>query len=154
MSAITKKCTIANLEAEPNFVDLVAEYAAECSIDGLPTPSGKLDLYKSIEGAGMMFAYSAHVESVLVGFAVVIVTVNPHYGITLATTETLFVKNEKRNTGAGLKLIKCAECCAVDHGSPGLFIIAPVGGILAEVLERRDYQETNRVFYRNLTCKN
>ena len=151
MSAITQKCTIADLEAEPNFVELVAEYAAECSIEGLPEPRGKLDLYKSIEGAGMMHAYAAHVDGVLVGFADVIATVNPHYGIVLATTETLFVTKDARSTGAGGQLIACAKQLAREVGSPGLFLVAPVGSVLAEVLVgRKDCIETNRVFFMGL----
>ena len=151
MSALVKKCTIADLEAEPNFVELVAEYAAECSIEGLPEPRGKLDLYKSIEGAGMMYAYAAHVEGVLVGFAVVISTVNPHYGIVLATTETLFVTKEARRSHAGGLLLMCAKQCARDVGSPKLFIIAPVGSVLEAMLDdRKDCLKTNSVYVMGL----
>ena len=100
MSALVKKCTISDLEAESNLAELIAEYAAECSIEGMPEPRFKWDLYKSIEGAGMMHAYAAHVEGVLVGFAFVITTVNPHYSIVLATTETLFVTKDARRSHA------------------------------------------------------
>ena len=151
MSALVKKCTISDLEAESNLAELIAEYAAECSIEGLPEPRGKLDLYKSIEGTGMMHAYSAHVEGVLVGFAGVISTVNPHYGIVLATTETLFVTKDARCTHAGGRLIACAKQLAREVGSPKLFIIAPVGSVLEAMLDdRKDCLKTNSVYVMDL----
>lgn len=148
MSVEIKKCTIADLEAHPNFVELIAEYAAECSIDGLPEPRGKLDLYKSIERAGMMFPFEAKLDGILIGFMVVIVTVNPHYGIVLATTETLFVKRDRRYTGAGGRFIAEAKELAREHKSPGVFVIAPIDSTLEKVLrDRKDSVETNSVFF-------
>ena len=147
MSALVKKCTIADVEAEPNLAELIAEYAAECSIEGMPEPRFKWDLYKSIEGAGMMHAYAAHVEGVLVGFAFVITTVNPHYSIVLATTETLFVTKDARRSHAGGRLLMCAKQCARDVGSPQLFISAPVGSVLEAMLDdRKDCQKTNSIY--------
>ena len=35
-------------------------------------------------------------------------------------------------------------------GCPGLLVSAPAGGVLAKVLPRRGYAETNRVFFKEL----
>ena len=89
-------------------------------------------------------------HELLVGFVTVLVSVFPHVGVLMASTESLFVAKEYRKTGAGLKLIRSAESCAKEGGAPCLFISSPFGGNLAEVLPQVGYTETNRVFFRNL----
>lgn len=146
-----RKCTISELENNPNFAGLVGEYAVESAISGLPHPSGKMVLYKVLETSGVLYASAAYFDARLIGFLVVLSSVNPHYGVCLSTTESLFVGREYRKTGAGLKLIRDAERVSREVGSPGLLISAPMGGDLAEVLPRIGYEETNRTFFKNPT---
>ena len=64
-------------------------------------------------------------------------------------SESFFVEMSQRKSGAGLKLLRTAEKFAKDFGAPGIFISAPYGGTLAEVLPMAKYRETNRVFYKD-----
>jgi GNAT superfamily N-acetyltransferase len=87
----------------------------------------------------------------MVGFLVLLVSVVPHFGVTIATTESFFVARAARKSGAGLMLRNEAERIARGIGAVGLFISAPVGSRLAEVMGKtKGWRETNRVFFRGL----
>lgn len=143
-----EKCSIAELEAAPNFTALLDEYAEESAIAGLPPPRRKMDQYKLIEGSGSFFPLGAYLCDLLIGFAAVLMPVIPHYGVAVAVTESIFVAMEHRKTGAGLRLIHEAERIASEGKSPGLLVTAGIHSPLVIVLPRIGYVETNRVFFR------
>jgi GNAT superfamily N-acetyltransferase len=133
----------------PNIKELLDEYAAESSIHGLPHPKAKVDLYKQLETVGILYAIGAFLEETLIGFILVVSPVIPHYSEKISTTESFFVAKEYRKTGAGTKLRLAAEKYAKEICALGLLISAPIGSVLAEVLPRAGYKETNRVFFRS-----
>jgi GNAT superfamily N-acetyltransferase len=145
-----KKSTVSEIEAAPNFSELLAEYAKELVVEGAPPFSAKLEMYHQLENLGALQVFGAFFDNALIGLVTVLVTILPHCGVMMAVTESLFVFREFRGTGAGLKLIRVAEDNAKERGSPCLLISAPFGGDLAEVLPHVGYTETNRVFFRNL----
>jgi GNAT superfamily N-acetyltransferase len=142
--------TIAALEAAPEIAALLAEYAAESAIDGLPPPAAKWETYRSLEAAGLLHVIGATVDGRLVGLITVLAPVLPHYGIPVAVSESFFVAADYRRTGAGLRLLRAAEDKARALGSPGLLVSAPFGGDLFRVLPRVGYAETNRVFFKKV----
>lgn len=148
MSLVVRKCTIADLEASPNIRELLDEYAAESSIDGLPHPSAKVEMYKNLESHGTLYTIGAFLDDMLIGYITILASVLPHYSALVAVTESFFVGKAHRKTGAGLKLLHAAEEYAKGAGSPGILISAPFGGNLAEVLPHVGYTETNRVFFK------
>src|ERR1700723_3378204 len=139
---VIRPCTISDLENAENFPDLIEEYAKESAIHGLPHPNAKMSLYKQIETAGAIYPFAAYLRGALIGFATVLMSIIPHYGIGIAVTESLYVAEEHRKTGAGIKLINTAKGCAKHHGSPGILICAPTGGVLAELLAKSKWTET------------
>ena len=46
--------TVAEIEASPAFANLLAEYAAESAIKGMPEPAAKLETYRQLEAAGAL----------------------------------------------------------------------------------------------------
>lgn len=148
MTLEIKQCSILDLKAADNFDDLVEEYAAESAVPGLPHPSVKIEMYVLLGNSGAMRFWGAYFNNELIGFITVLAPVIPHFGVQIAVSESFFVTSRRRNTGAGLKLLRLAEAYAASVGSPGLLISAPLGSILAEVLPRVGYVETNRVFFR------
>ncbi len=140
--------TVAELEAAPAFPDLLAEYAAESAIEGLPPPSAKMETYHHLERSGFLHVLAAWAGDTLAGFITVLAAPLPHYGRTVAVSESFFVAQEHRGTGAGLKLLRAAEALAAKLGSPGLLVSAPYAGDLFKVLPRVGYVETNRVFFK------
>jgi hypothetical protein len=133
----------------PDFIDILNEYADEAGITGLPRPNCQVEMYKAMQNAGVIHVIGAFSGDSLVGVVVIIVSVVPHYGKVLATTESFFVRPSDRKSGAGLMLLKEAEILSEELGAIGLLISAPAEGRLAEILPRKGYAETNRVFFRN-----
>jgi len=139
------------LSAYPEFQGLVDEYVAEAAFTGLPAPNHQPDIYRNLEAAGVLQILASFEGIHLTGFLGLLVTVMPHYGVRLGTTESFFVASRYRKTGAGLKLLREAEKVAQGMGAVGLMVSSPMGGRLAEVLAGSDgYSEINRIFFRRL----
>lgn len=143
-----ERTTVAAIEAFPTFAALLAEYAAESAIDGMPPPQARMPQYRQLEAAGVLHVIVAVEEAELVGFITVLAAPLPHYGMTVAVSESFFVAKAHRASMAGLKLLVAAEHLAEQLKSPGLLVSAPFGGKLADLLPRCGYAETNRVFFK------
>lgn len=142
--------SIAELARDPNLAALLAEYAAESAIPGLPPPAAKIDSYRELEARGLLHVLAAMHEGCLIGFLTLLAPVLPHYGIAVAVSESFFVARAHRSTGAGLKLLRAAEDMARRLGSPGLLVSAPYEGDLFKVLPRVGYAEANRIFFKKV----
>lgn len=145
-----RRSRFAELESAANFAEQTAEYAAESAIEGLPPPAAHFQTYRMMEAAGAMHVLGAYRGADLIGFIILLVSMNPHYGLPLAVTESFFVAHIDRKSGAGLKLLRAAEDLAAKLGAQGLLVSAPAGGRLADVMPGAGYRETNRVFFRSL----
>ena len=145
---IVRRGSIAELEAFPEFVPLLAEYAAESAIDGLPPPAAKMETYRQLESLNMLSVFQAMEEEALAGFITVLVPPLPHYGIFLAMSESFFVGKEHRHSMAGLKLLVAGEERGKELGSCGFMASAPAGSRLAELLPRCGYKLTNHAFFK------
>lgn len=146
-----RPCTVAELEAAPTFADMLAEYAAESAIEGMPPPSARMETYHALSDMGALHVLAAWAGDTLAGFITVLAAPLPHYGRTVAVSESFFVAKAHRSTGAGLKLLHAAEDRARELGSPGLLVSAPFEGDLFKVLPRVGYAETNRVFFKKVS---
>lgn len=145
--------TIAELEAAPNIEALLAEYAAESAIDGLPPPAAKVETYRTLEAARMLHTFSALTSSgQLAGYITVLAPELPHYSAVVAVAESFFVAKRWRMTGAGVDLLHAAEDKARALGSPGLLVSAPYAGRLFDVLPRLGYVETSRIFFKRVAA--
>ena len=150
MPAVTRKATIAEIEAAPNLAELVEEYAQESAIDGLPHPTVRTEMYRQLEAAGVLFSLASYVDDKLIGFCGVLSSLNPHHGVRLAVVESFFVAKEYRKTGAGIQMKRAAERHAEEIKSPGILFVSPVGGVLYDVLIQDGYVESNRVLFKKL----
>lgn len=145
--------TVAEFLAEENHEarSLLAEYAAECRLAGLPEPAPHREIYEMLEQSGAFELIGYQYEGQLVGFVALLVSMNPHYSVILGATESLFVSARYRKTGAGLALLREAQRIARAKGAAGLLVSAPAGGALAEVLDSsKDWDYVNRVFLKVL----
>lgn len=145
-----QRSTVAALERDPDLTSLLAGYAAESAIAGLPPPAARMDSYRELEGRGLLQVLSATHEGRLIGFLTLLVPVLPHYGVAVAVSESFFVAREYRGTGAGLKLLRAGEELARRANSPGLLVSAPFEGDLFRVLPRVGYTEASRVFFKRV----
>lgn len=144
--------TLDELLQHKDFEGLVAAYAEECAMAGMPPPKPDLDMYARMEAAGLMRVILAEQGVELQGFAVVLVSTIPHYSEVLGVTESIFVARSARAGGTGWRLVKFIEKVVADEGAIGLLISAPVASRLADVLfAADDYGHTNVVFFKRFT---
>lgn len=143
-------CPLSHVVEAAAFPQLAAEYIRESLIDGMPQPAPDWNAYAALEAAGLLHAFAAGIDGELVGFLGLLVSKVPRYAAPIATSESFFVAMAHRKSGAGLKLLSAAEAKARELGCAGLLVSAPAGGALAEVLPRRGYAETNRVFFKEV----
>lgn len=148
MTITIRPCAVSEIEDAPNLAALLAEYGEESAIDGLGGQDAQIETYHQMEDIGALFPVGAFDGDALVGFLLMIVSILPHYGKRVASSESFFVTNSARKKGAGLKLLREAERMAQDLGALGLFISAPMGSRLYQVLEAKRYAETNRIFFK------
>lgn len=145
--------TIPEFFDHPDTPALLAEYAEESSIAGLPAPMPHRDTYELLEASGRLTLYTAEVNGRLVGFLLLLTSINPHYGAQLSVVESYFVASHARAAGAGLALLHQAEARARVNGSAGLLLSAPLDSQLDKVLTRMDsYRATNRVYFKPTPC--
>lgn len=145
-----RSCKAAEIFGDPRGPGLIAEYAAECVNALIGKPAPRLDIYENLEASGMGQCFAAYERYEMVGFAMVIVAVVPHYSLSCATLESLYVT---RNATCGGDLLKALEDYAHSLGATGLFFTAPVKSRMARLffLQEGDrYTLTNHVFCRRL----
>lgn len=152
MEPVIRPITVAEAFDSPMFVALCDEYRDEALrnpdlLGALPDREG----YARMIDAGLMRPLGVFIDDELVGLCAVLITPVLHFGgKVLASTETLFVASAHRAGGVGRMLIRAAETEAIDAGADGLYVTAPCGGRLENLLPLVGYKATNTVFYRGL----
>lgn len=147
---IVRGCSVSEIMEDPAFPALSLEYEAESKIEGMPSPSAKMGMYLEMDGVGMLHPIGAWRGAELVGFLAILTPRLPRYGALVAVVESFFVAACHRKSGAGLRLLKAAEMLAAEAGSPGIFVSSPVSGMLVEILPRRGYTESSRIFFKKV----
>jgi GNAT superfamily N-acetyltransferase len=151
MNTTIKSISVQDLENDSDILALLAAYAEESSIDGMPPTNPQISFYKQLESTGVLKAFAAYEDDTLIGFLFLLWSFIPHYGVKIASTESYYVLPSYRKSGAGMKLLRQAEQCAAEIGCAGFFVSAPFDGKLAQVMEAMPhYRETNRVFFRGI----
>lgn len=144
-----RMCMAAEIFDDPRGLDLIAEYAEECANALIGKPAPRRDTYESLEATGFAQCFAAYEDGRLCGFAMLIVSVVPHFELSYAATESLFVS---RGAIGGTDLMTALEDYARRSGCTALFYTAPVNSRLARLLHLRGkpYERTNEVFCRRL----
>ena len=145
-----RPCLYSELQASSGFSELVAEYAAESAIPGMPAPNTDHATYILWSEAGASQWFGAWDGEYVIGLLNLIVGPLPHYSQIVATTESYFVLADCRDTGAGDLLRQEAERHAVACGAVGLLMSAPAGGKLDRVLSLSRAQCASHVYFRAL----
>jgi GNAT superfamily N-acetyltransferase len=135
----------------PNWEQLKAEYEAECSNPLIGGINPQCEMYAQMESAGLMASFAAFDGADVAGFGTVLTTIYPHYGVKVATAESIFVASTHRNSSIGLDLIAAIENYARESGCIGIYDSAPVGSQFEALLNaKKGYLRTNSVFFRSL----
>jgi len=126
--------------------DLLSEYAAECQV---PTLNPQEHMYEVLERCGALGCFGAYVEGSLIGFISILVSVQPHSGLSTGSIESVFVSERFRSSGAGDLLLTAAEMFCREQGCISILFLARVDSALARVLSRRPgFRRTHEGFTR------
>ena len=131
------------LEAE-NAAQLIAEYAAECSV---PDANPQAEQYAALEQAGALQCFGAYVDGTLIGFASVLTAIMPHHGKRVATVESIFVQAQSRTTDAALFLLSALEQYAAERDCVAMLSTARAGSQYDKLLQRRYNQTPSHSLY-------
>lgn len=146
-----RRLTVAEFQGRPELPALLAEYRAESAVAEFKDSAGpQWGTYAQLEAMGMLWALGAFDGESMVGFASVLVSVLPHFGQPVASTESYFVASAARHSGAGLALLQQAKVLAREAGAVGLLVSAPEGSRLARVLAATDMRPSHRIFFKPL----
>lgn len=144
-----KLTTVDEIYKFEGFEEMVQEYG-QLSASFLPPATYKREDYKPIEDAGLLAAFCALDKGKIVGFAACIRAFLPHYGITAAQVESLYVLRAYRQNGYGIRLIEaCEDFARVERLNPLLIQVHEEElERLGIVLNRRNYSACYRTFGR------
>lgn len=148
LATVVRACSVSDIMSNEAFPALSIEYEAESKIEGLPSPTAKMESYLEMEAVGMLHPFGAWQGTKLVGFISVLTPRLPRYGALMAVAESWFVASAHRKGGAGVRLLKEAERVAEREGSPGLFVSAPIKSLLVEALPKLGYKSSSIVFFK------
>lgn len=153
------QCRAQEIFDDPDGPRLIEEYSAECAIALVGKPAPRRDMYENLEACGMGHCFAAY-ESCdrdshagqrckLVGFAMLLIAVVPHYSLSMGNLESLFVT---QGSHCGLELMAAVEAYAKAQGCTAVGYSAPVGSRLARLLflQEGKYMHTSHVFARRL----
>lgn len=143
--------TVADLHAKPGFQSMIDEYA-KLAIKSLPVPLFQKENYLPLEKAGLLTVWCCMYGGMVVGFASCLISRIPHYGISIAIAESLFVRECVRANGDGIRFIDAIERHAATNGALAVFFSCPVGSEFKTVLERRNYSAETTTYVKALPC--
>lgn len=144
-----KPVSYATILDDPKAEALLAEYAAECSMPELGPPSPQRELYEVLEKSGGFQAFGVYSHETLVGFASILIYCLPHYGVKIATTESIFILESQRGRGHGL--LGYLNEYARENGCVAFLYTAPVGSRFDRMMSvMNEYRHTNNVYLRSL----
>jgi hypothetical protein len=137
----------------PNAAELLREYEEECSLPEIGRIDPQAATYAAMERSGAFQCFGLFEDDgSLVGFASVLVYVNPHYNKPIATVESLFVAEAHRSGSAWFQLRGALKEYSRRRGCVALLLSAPVGSKLARLLfvEEDECRNSNHVFITRL----
>lgn len=132
------------LEAE-GFQQVADEYIALYNTD-MPFPVPDWSMYRALERIGVLSVVGVFDGALLVGLLFLTVTTIPHYGCLLATTESIFIREQYRVGLVGIKLLKFAEQIALGKGAKGIITSAMIGSDYDHVMDRLGYRPTHTLY--------
>lgn len=141
---------IDDLLGNTSFRALASEYDEEVTTPGTPTLAEKLELYRPLEASRQYSALTATHDGLIVGLLTLLAPLSSPFGRITATSETFFIAQKYRPTGAGLRLVRLAEDRARGLGSPNLLISLHQNSDLLRVLPRVGYSEFNHAFLKKV----
>lgn len=152
MDVAIRPISYAEILQAPNAQELINGYAAECSLPEIGECCPQSDTYQMLEESGVLQAFGVYSAfGWMIGFAVVLVSILPHYSKRVASLESIYVDPEHRDHSVGKSLMLTVEQFADDMDCEAVLYSAPVGTRFDRYLSLcSDYRHSNNVYCRRL----
>lgn len=144
-----KEVSVGTIFESPEFGQIVEDYRNESGNPDLGEAVPSREFYERMASAGALRCVVAYDGSRIVGIVLVVATIYPHFGKTVASVESLWLDRSHRAGGSGLKLIRKAQEVARDMGAAGIYYGARVGSRQAELYGRL-FTPMNTLFWKKL----
>lgn len=146
-----RQFSVEEIYATAGFANMVIEYS-KMADPSLPPPTYKKEDYLAIEKDGRLGIFCAIDNGNIVGFVSVVKGFLPKFSILVAITESIFVLEEYRKKGYGIRLIEATEDYARMNGIRNVFINIPDSALdtLGMLLKRRRYSAKTHSYGRVL----
>lgn len=129
----------------------MVEHKEEVCVHGDFVFDPNWDVYKKCYEMGMLKAYVARDNGVLIGYIIFNIAFNSHYGAVLqAEQDVLYISPEYRGKLLGLKLIKYADGELIKLGVNLVVQHVKVTSDFSPLLERLGYSMTKKIYERRL----
>lgn len=146
-----RQCNWEDIGDNPRYEHLASQYGTESANPEMPPMNVDYQLYLMYQTAGLTQWFGAYDGDELIGFIDVMISRHAHYSASIATIESFFVDKERRNTGAGLRLLKVAKQYAKNMDCVAIFLSAPTGSVLDDVMLRKGWTNSDQIFVKRLT---
>ena len=94
-------------------------------------------LYDALFAAGSLVCIGAFVDDRIIGYAIAVVSPHPHYALTAAQHDSLFIHPDHRAPRLALRLVEAVEAECKARGASFIAWHAKPGTPFARLLERR-----------------
>lgn len=147
-----ERVDVDSIFASPLFDGLAKAYSDECRVKmlGEGAPVVNKDMYRKLQGMGLMETFGAYVGDQLCGFAAVVKSPSLHLSIDTAILDAIFV-SPKHRASVGLRLLHVVEDFARSEWNvPALVvnarILSPLDDMMMALTRRGRAEHTHNSF--------
>jgi GNAT superfamily N-acetyltransferase len=140
------------LEVKEDIIPLLSEHWEEVAVHKEKIKVNPCwETYKTLEDSGKLGIFTAREEGLLVGYFVVIASVNPHYkDHVFGVNDVIYLKPEYRGTRVGSDLITYAEDYMSSNGVSVFVINTKTHVPFDGVLKRLGFDHIENVYSKSL----
>jgi len=109
-------------------------------------PQPAWDIYEKLEEMGMVVAYAAYDQGVMIGYVVVHITNHIHYGWLFGQSDVLYVAPGYRSNPVGLKLWRLARQETKDRGAYCIYWHAKKDSAFAKILQGTKHRMEEEIY--------
>ncbi len=117
--------------------------------DRKPEPSR--ELYDMLEQSGALIAFGAYDGDRMVGYVSAMLYRHPHYPMTVAQHDTLYLLPEYRQGSAALRMMRAVEVSAAERGAERMMWHAKLDSQFSHILMAKGYHTEETIFSKELT---
>lgn len=125
--AVIEPISLADFFAEPKHWELIEGYRQECAKPPFDKSTPNQEAYLALDKAGLIDMGVMTESGEPIGFVLIVTSMLPHFSMVCSTVESLYLKPEKRQGFAGVRLLNWAKRAAKARGSVGLNLTAVEG---------------------------